>query len=158
MLRAAHKGYDYQDLLAGVRLVDLLLGAADRIYVDEKLVPDDRFDDLTTSWASGLRERCQFKFTDNAARPLPLSTFTSDARDCKLDRLVLSAIADRGHAEQSLFRLVVRDTAPDDERLIRALRQVDSPAPLIAGFATRRYQFDPEELWPIATAPPDVSS
>src|SRR5437660_4579914 len=158
MLRAAHKGYEYQDLLAAIRLVDLLLGAADRIYVDEKLVPDDRFDDLTTSWASGLWERCQFKFSDNAGRPLPLATFTSDVRDCKLDRLVLSAIADRRAVTpaERLFRLVVRDTAPDDERLIRALRQVDNPAALIAGFATRRYRFDQEELWPTATAPVGV--
>ena len=155
MLRAAHKGYEYQDLLAAMRLVDLLLGTADRIYVDEKLVPDDRFDDLTTSWASGLWERCQFKFSDNAGRPLPLATFTSDARNCKLDRLVLSAIADRSAVTPAKhsFRLVVRDTAPDDERLIRALRQVDTPAPLTPGFATRRYQFDPEQLWPTTAAP-----
>jgi hypothetical protein len=160
MLRAAHKGYEYQDLLTAIRLVDLLLGAADRIYVDEKLVPDDRFDDLTTSWACGLWERCQFKFSHNAGRPLPLATFTSDARDCRLDRLVLSAIADccAGTPAQRLFRLVVRDTAPDDDRLIRALRQVDNPAALTPAFATRRYQFDPEQLWPTATAPVGVSS
>ena len=80
MLRAAHKGYEYQDLLAGTRLVDMLLGSADTIHVDQKLVPDDRFDDLTAFWGSGLRERCQFKFSDNDGRPLPLSTFTTDAR------------------------------------------------------------------------------
>jgi hypothetical protein len=155
MLRAAHKGYEYQDLLAAIRLVDLLLGTANKVYIDEKLVPDDRFDDLTTSWASGLWERSQFKFSDNVGRPLPLATFTSDARDCKLDRLVLSAIADRRAFTQTqrLFRLVVRDTAPDDERLISVLRQVNSLVAVIPGTATRRYQFDPERLWPSTTPP-----
>jgi hypothetical protein len=155
MLRAAHQGYEYQDLLAAIRIVDLLLGTVNRIHVDEKLVPDDRFDDLTISWASGLWERCQFKFRDNAGRPLSLATFTSDARGCKLDRLVLSAIADRRVAERTerLFRLVVRDTAPDDERLIRVLRQVDSPGSVIPGLTTRRYRLDPEKLWPIPAAP-----
>src|SRR5262249_22976197 len=155
MLRAAHKGYEYQDLLVAIRLVDLLLGAADTIHVDEKFVPDDRFDDLTTSWASGLRERCQFKFSDDDGQPLQLATFTSETRRCRLDRLILSAIADsrtvKSAPARQLFRLVVRDIAPDDERLIGALRPIDHAAPFAPEFGTRRYQFDPDRIWPTGT-------
>lgn len=61
MLRGAHRGYAYQDLLIATRLTDLLLGDIDKAVVDQKLVPNDRFDDLTLFEISGQRERVQIK-------------------------------------------------------------------------------------------------
>jgi hypothetical protein len=42
----------------------------------EKLTADDRFDDLSAMDLDGRRERTQFKHTENADRPLGLTTFT----------------------------------------------------------------------------------
>lgn len=63
-LTAAHRGYEYQDLMEVYRVVDLLLGGIARVHVDKKLVTDDRFDDLTVINADGSRERTQFKHSD----------------------------------------------------------------------------------------------
>ena len=47
-LTAAHRGYEYQDLLVACRLVDMLLGTVVEARIDEKLTAaDDRFDDLS---------------------------------------------------------------------------------------------------------------
>lgn len=43
-LGPTHHGYQYQDLITGVALVDLLLGTAKSITVDTKGFKDDRFD------------------------------------------------------------------------------------------------------------------
>ncbi len=94
-LTAAHRGYEYQDLLVAARLVDMMLGTIVKVHIDEKLLPDDRFDDLTTIDATAYRERTQFKHTENEDQPLTLATFASDARSLRLDRLVATALADR---------------------------------------------------------------
>ena len=94
-LIAAHRGYEYQDLLIACRLVDMLLGSVVRVHVDEKLTVDDRFDDLSTTDIDGRRERTQFKHTENADRPLNLATFTTDARGLRLDCVIASILADR---------------------------------------------------------------
>jgi len=75
MLDAAHRGYEYQDLLTAARLTELVLGRVVRAHVDEKLFPTDLFDDLTIYDSDGRRERIQIKHTTADAIPLPLSTF-----------------------------------------------------------------------------------
>ena len=70
-LESAHRGYEYQDLLVACRLVDVMLGSIKTAHVDEKLVPQDRFDDLTTEDETGRRERVQVKHTADIDRPLP---------------------------------------------------------------------------------------
>ena len=62
-LAAAHQGYEYQDLLVVLRLVDVMLGSIEQIRIDEKLVPNDRFDDLTIVDTTGRRERIQVEHT-----------------------------------------------------------------------------------------------
>ena len=94
-LQAAHRGYEYQDLLSACRLVDLVLGTLSAAHIDVKQVADDRFDDLTVLTVDGRRERTQFKHTDNDDKPLAVETFTTDGRDLRLDRLVAAAVADR---------------------------------------------------------------
>lgn len=49
MLNAAHRGYNYQDLLVAIRLVDVLLDSITAINVDEKLVRDFQHGVQTTS-------------------------------------------------------------------------------------------------------------
>ena len=153
-LQAAHRGYEYQDLLSASRLVDLVLGAVSAAHVDVKQVGDDRFDDLTVITTDGRRERTQFKHTDNDDKPLAVETFTTDGRDLRLDRLVAAAVADRdgpGNSAADLaFRVVLRDTRPVDEALTAVMLPASpDPGPFVAGMQTRRLRFDIDRLWPL---------
>jgi len=151
-LTAAHRGYEYQDLLEACRLVDVLLGMVVTVHVDEKLVPDDRFDDLTAVNTAELRERTQFKHTDNDDQSLTLATFTTDGRGLRLDRLVAAAVADRdgpgSSATEIHLRIVLRDDAPEDAALNEVMIPADaSHASFLPGMTTTRLQFDAEALW-----------
>ena len=152
-LTAAHRGYEYQDLLVACRLVDMLLGSLVQVHVDEKLTAGDRFDDLTTIDLDGRRERTQFKHTENADRPLALEMFTTETRGLRLDFLIASILADRAgpgrDATSFLYRIVSSDSSPVDPALATALRLLPGgdPGPFISGSATRRFQFDATTLW-----------
>lgn len=151
-LTAAHRGYEYQDLLEACRVVDLPLGGIVAVHVDEKLVPDDRFDDLTVIGADGCRERTQFKHSDNDDHPLAYSTFTSDSRGLQLDRLVAAAVADRdgpgASARTVRLRIVMRDAPPDDAVLRNVMVPARaSDAPFLAGMNTTLMRFDAKALW-----------
>ena len=151
-LDSAHRGYEYQDLLVALRLVDVMLGSIEQIYVDQKLILNDRFDDLTTVNATGRRERVQVKHTDNADRPLTLATFTNDARGLRLNRLISSALADRKSAgaqtREHSFRIVMHDAPPTDKELLSVLRPASpDPGPFLPGMDTVRMRFSSEALW-----------
>jgi hypothetical protein len=152
-LTAAHRGYEYQDLLVACRLVDVLLGSVVQANVDEKLTADDRFDDLTTIDLDGGRERTQFKHTGNADRPLSLETFTTEARGLRLDFVIASILADRSgpgrNAITFLYRIVLRDSSPSNPDLTAVLRPLaeGDPGPFISGCSTRRFRFDAAALW-----------
>jgi hypothetical protein len=62
-LRPTHLGYAYQDLLTALHLLDLVLARATTVIVDTKAFKGDRFDDVTTVWATGGRQRIQIKHT-----------------------------------------------------------------------------------------------
>ena len=150
-LDAAHRGYAYQDLLVACKLVDVLLGTIVEVSVDEKLVPADRLDDLTTLDAAESRERLQIKHTDNAERALSLATFTRDHRQLQLDSVIASVLADRdgpgATASAHSYRIVLRDGAPTDPRLASVLipASVD-PGPFVPGMRSMRLVFDAEAL------------
>lgn len=151
-LTAAHQGYEYQDILVACRFVDMLLGGILQVYVDKKLVPDDRFDDLTTIDIVGNRERIQFKHTENDDRPLSLRTFTSDDRGLRLDRLIAAMLADRagpgGEATTLTFRIVLRDQAPIDPGLTGVLTSLKiDPGPFVPAMRTLRLGFNAIALW-----------
>ena len=94
-LDAAHRGYAYQDLLVACKLADVLLGTIMEVSVDERLVPADRFDDLTTLDAAAFRERIQIKHTDKADQALSLAAFTRDDRRLQLRNVIASVLAAR---------------------------------------------------------------
>ncbi|MGX2993594.1 AAA family ATPase [Streptomyces sp. JNUCC 64] len=150
-LTAAHRGYEYQDLMEAGRVVDLLLGGIARVHVDEKLVTDDRFDDLTVINADGSRERTQFKHSDEK-EPLSYATFTTDDRGLRLDRLVAAAVADRdgpgAGAAAHRLRIVMRDAPPDHEALNAVMVPArSSDVPFLPGMNSTLLRFDAEVLW-----------
>ncbi|MCY4370056.1 MAG: hypothetical protein OXF41_11740 [bacterium] len=151
-LTSAHRGYEYQDLLSACRLVDMLRGDVVKVHVDKKLVPDDRFDDLTTVDIHGVRESVQVKHTDDDDRPLLTGTFTSDKRHLQLNSLVAAMVLHRSRfgssANGQVFRVVLRDRRPTDPRLTSVLVPADpDPGPFIENMRTVRLAFDPEALW-----------
>jgi hypothetical protein len=151
-LKSAHRGYEYQDLLIAGRLVDMLLGNVRKVIVDEKLVVDDRFDDLTTIGVDGTRERCQFKHTNNSETPLALDTFTKDVRGLRLDRVISAMLADRTgpgmDSQDSVYRIILRDRAPVDSKLLSVLTIPSrDPGPFLPTMKTVRLGFDVMALW-----------
>ncbi|ASN39187.1 hypothetical protein CGQ24_09270 [Arthrobacter sp. 7749] len=154
-LQAAHLGYEYQDLISALALVDLLWDHELEATVDTKLVEDDRFDDLTLNKA-GVRHRTQFKHSASPS-PLSLETFTQDSRSLKLNMLVKCAVADRDRygdgVDDYFFRIFMRDTPPTDQILATVLKPENSHASLSAGLRTRRFRFDVEAIWPLPGKP-----
>lgn len=152
-LAPAHRGYEFQDLLVACRFVDVLLGSVAEARCDAKLFTDDRFDDLTTTFVDGMRERAQFKHTVDDDRQLALDTFTSDhRRNLRLDRLFHSMLTDRdgpgSEATDTIFRVVLRDQLPVDPRLTAVLAPLTSdPGPYVAAMRTTRLGFDAGALW-----------
>lgn len=151
MLTAAHSGYAYQDLLVATRLVDVIVGTLTTAQVDTKLHADDRFDDLTTLDTARVRQRTQFKAKEDAA-PLPLSAFSTDQRDLKLDRLISSALGDRDASSSTTnqYRVLLGHSRPTDPRLAIGLRPcANDPGPFTPGMTTLRLRFDADLLWPL---------
>jgi hypothetical protein len=150
-LGPAARGYEYQDLYSACALVDLILSVLDKVVVDHKLTPDDRFDDLTTIASGSGRNRAQIKHTVED-RPLPASVFTTDERSLRLDRLVASARADRNSpgadAAETNYRVILPDGPPTEAVLTAVMRRAEpDPGPLIPGTMSRRFRFDAEALW-----------
>lgn len=150
-LDAAHRGYDYQDLLSALRLIDVLLGRLQVTNVDEKLFDGDLFDDLTTLDAENRRERFQFKHRD-APTSLSLSLLTTQDRDLKLDAVLACALTDRDGpgvaATSSRYRIVLRDGSPE-ARLQPFVRPSNpDPGPFSVGFRSSRYHLDADKCWP----------
>lgn len=136
--------------MTACRLVDVVLGTAHGILVDEKLFTGDRFDDLT-AWDDEGRERTQFKHTDSDDKTLTLATFTGDKRGLRLDLLVMAAAADRtgpgASAASTAYRIVLRDARPVEEGLVAVLRPaLPDPGPYQSGMSTLRLRFDADAL------------
>ena len=150
-LAPAHQGYEYQDLLVACRLVDVMLDSVETVHIDEKFTADDLFDDLTTLGTDGFRERVQIKHTLDREQALALSTFTAESRRLRLDRVVSTALADRDGpgqaAEEIRFRILLRDAAPTDPRLLDVLCHASpDPGAFVLGMDSLRLTFRAEEL------------
>ncbi|MCY4673284.1 MAG: ATP-binding protein [Bacteroidetes bacterium] len=145
-LAQAHKGYEYQDLLVAVRLIDRMLGSIVGVCVDEKLVPNDIFDDLTTVDDTGCRERVQIKYTTNASQALTPVIFTQNVRGLRLDRVISAVLADRdkhaGRFKEVLYRIVMRYLPPADSWLCSAQQPASpDPGPFVRGMNSVRMRF-----------------
>ena len=151
-LRAAHRGYEYQDIMAAIKLPDLLLGSLTSLTAEEKLYEGDLFDDLMAEAPDGRRDRIQIKYRDkDLDLDLPLSTFTTDQRRLRLDRLAACGRQERMMAtpdRPSTLRVLLRDHPPADSRLTRILRPAEpDPGPFATGMRTVRFRFDANAVW-----------
>jgi hypothetical protein len=147
-LRPTHLGYAYQDLLTALRLVDLMLGRATTVIVDTKAFKGDLFDDVTSEWGFGDRQRLQIKHTANE-RQLTSDSFMGDRRGLQLDEIVTSIDKDLRDHPGTSYRIVLRDTEPQEPDLTAVLMRVapsTDPGPVLHGLTSTRMRFDPEAL------------
>jgi hypothetical protein len=126
-LRPTHLGYAYQDLVTALRLVDLMLGHATTVIVDTKAFKGDLFDDITSEWSSGSRQRLQIKHTANEWE-LTSDSFTAKRRGLRLDAIVTSVDEDLRDHPGTSYRIVLRDTEPQEPDLTAVLMGVDPSA------------------------------
>jgi hypothetical protein len=126
-LRPTHLGYAYRDLLTALRLIDLMIGQATKVIVDTKAFKGDLFDDVTSLWAAGGRERLQIKHTAHE-RELTSDSFTADRRCLQLDEIVTSIDKDLQDNPASSYWIVLRDTEPQEPDLTAVLIRVDPSA------------------------------
>lgn len=146
-LRPTHQGYAYQDVVTGIALVDLMLGAADRITVDTKGFEGDRFDDLTIEHRTKKRIRIQVKHTA-VDRELAKSSFSGDRRSLRLDRIFSSVLDDLEEYPDTTYRVVVRDGDPDTDlaEVLKPIGRHEDPGDPLPGVGTRRFRFDSTAL------------
>lgn len=151
-LNFAHRGYVYQDLLAAVEAVDVILGRVERLWCDTRLCGEyDRFDDLTVDWADGRRERRQIKHQVEP-RPLDVDTFARPDRSLLLSEILRGVSADMAANPESAattsYTIYLRDSNPTDAVLTSVLVLAEpDPGPSVVGTSTTRYRFDPDALW-----------
>ncbi|GAA3305875.1 hypothetical protein [Glutamicibacter nicotianae] len=151
-LHHAHRGYVYQDLLAAVEAVDVILGRAERIWCDTRLCGEhDRFDDLTIEGLDGHRARRQIKHQVEP-RELDVDTFARPARSLLLSEVLRGIKADVAAnpavAAKTSYTVYLRDSIPTDTVLTAVLVAADpDPGPSVAGTSTTRYRFNSDALW-----------
>ncbi|RFA06548.1 hypothetical protein B7R54_19490 [Subtercola boreus] len=150
-LAHAHRGYQYQDLISAIALVDVLLQRNVDTVIDRKLFPGDLFDDLTISAASG-RQRLQLKHSSDPTAELKLATFSGNSRGVRLDLVISTLLKERAafpeSAETTLYRLVFTEKLPGsgdlNDLLYPVTLSIDSP---LLGLGSTLRHFDPVQLW-----------
>lgn len=150
-LAPAHRGYQYQDLISAMALVDTLLLRTSETIIDRKLFPGDLFDDLTISSAIG-RQRLQLKHSGDPETVLKSSVFSGDARGVRLDLLISALLDDRAafpqEAESTRYRLVFTEHLPGAGELADLFHPTTlGGAWPLTGLGTLVRRFDPSELW-----------
>lgn len=87
-LLQAHKGYEYQDLLSGLFIIENLLNDIDaKVKIDKKESDNDKFDDFTLISTDKIMKR-QIKYSDD--KVLSKADFSSSSYDLALDILFKS--------------------------------------------------------------------
>ena len=138
--------------MAAIKLPDLLLGSLTSLAADDKLYEGDLFDDLVAESPDGKRSRIQIKYREgDSDLELLLSTFTTDERRLRLDKLVACVGLERTMATYEWppqLRVLFRDYPPADPRLSRLLRPAaPDPGPFAAGMQTQRFRIDANAVW-----------
>ena len=149
-LSAAHRGYQYQDLVVSCALVAGLVESFDRAIVDSKRFSGDRFDDLEMH-RHGRSRRIQIKSHTIEGRRLELPDLTTCRIQARVDTLMSTFTSDPDPADE--YRLAVTYGAPQGKELADCLVLDQDIGPLLPHVSTQRYRVDPEQVWPLGREP-----
>jgi hypothetical protein len=150
-LAAAHRGYLYQDLITSCSFVEVLTAGVGSVTVDKKVIPADRFDDVSHRDARGLIRR-QIKWSAEGSRTIALQDFVGGASSVRIDHLALSYLNTPPHERAREYRLAVAWNAPDDPDLLAILKPTNEP-PAVPGTSTKTFRLRGELIWPEGDRP-----
>ena len=71
-LASAQRGYEYQDLVVALRLVDVMLGSIEQTHIDEELIPNDR----SMTWPLWLQPIVEIEFKSSIQNRSALAAVT----------------------------------------------------------------------------------
>jgi hypothetical protein len=149
-LQAAHKGYEYQDSASAYFFAASLVEGFEQIVVDRKVVPGDRFDDLSV-WRSGREIRRQFKSSDDIQRSFGVADLTTTRSDARIDDLVRS-YQRAGINAAAEYRLCTTWVNSNDPNVLKILEPIKAQ-PSFAGHTTKMFRLRVEVIWPDGQAP-----
>jgi len=144
-LRAAHRGYIYQDVVTAYFMALCLANQSGILTVDKKLFPEDRFDDLGIHDSRGYVRR-QFKKSEDPNRPLRREDFTQDTYSLRLNYLVRT-IKQAGENSADEYRLCVPWIVPTADDIAPYLEEIEASSSF-EGYRTRIFKLRASDLWP----------
>ncbi|MEM1404976.1 MAG: ATP-binding protein [Pseudomonadota bacterium] len=136
-------------------LVDNLVS----VTIDEKVVEDDRFDDIEIVSAT-FRSRTQLKSSEDLSKELSLSHFSSSRSSLRFDRLVKTML-EAGSSAADEYRLSVTWLPPSKTGFPDGLLQCSDDPGTFSEYPTKTFRLDHRVLWPKDSEPvlkPLVSS
>jgi len=151
-LKAAHEGYEYQDLLTSFFILKEILNENDSTFkIDTKEYPEDKIDDLTITNPFGVFKK-QIKYSNEITNQQLQKKFLSSETSYQLhlDSLFESwnNHPDKYNCE---IRICLAWQKPVDE-LIHILKP-HSASFSFSSHTTQLYQIDIEKLWPNGKEP-----
>jgi hypothetical protein len=144
-LRAAHRGYIYQDVVTAYFMALCLANQSGILIVDKKLFPEDRFDDLGIHDSRGYVKR-QFKKSDDPNRPLRREDLTQDTYGLRLNYL-LRTFMQSGENSADEYRLCVPWIVPTADDIAPYLEEIEASSSF-ESYRTRIFKLRASELWP----------
>ena len=147
-LKAAHRGYRYQDIATAYILVRAIVDRYDQVIVDRKQVDNDNLDDLEVV-KGGRRFRRQFKSSQDPARPLTVGDFVGKRSSLRMDKLVQTHV--RGPAQEYRLCATWQPPSPDDG--LFPYLEPSSAEPTFEGCRSSFFQLLGEQIWPLGLEP-----
>ena len=144
-LRAAHRGYIYQDVVTAYFMALCLANQSGILIVDKKLFPEDRFDDLAIRDNCGYIRR-QFKKSDDPKRPLRREDLTQDGYGLRLNYLIRT-FTQANEDPANEYRLCVQWIVPKAGDITPYLEEIEAPSSF-ENYRTRIFKLRASELWP----------
>lgn len=149
-LGAAHRGYNYQDLVTAYHFALALTQKFESVTVDRKENSDDRFDDLTLHKPDSVLRR-QIKSSEAADKRLELKHLTTvTSSNLEIDALV-RCFKSAGANAAAEYRLCATWKEPVDE--LKDLLEVSNAAPTFSRFPTKLFRLRAEAIWAFGQPP-----
>ena len=149
-LRPAHHGYLHQDICTAYLLALALVRDDGPVTVDQKVVPDDRFDDVALE-REGQRIRLQIKASIDPDKPIAERNFSTEATQTRFDLLVGTFLANSPPADE--YKLCVTWRHPEQTDPLHQLWDPVEGSSVFEGLYSSLYRLRGDALWPVNGSP-----